>query len=170
ITTARTDTNVADFGLGSVLAGLVVADQAGGELRRPAALEDYFDGPVSPALWGWGTWNGTAYSPAPAGGLLPVPSATSSAWLRSNQGFTRQVLEGRVTFGAGAWQHVGFADDSFASVWAILSTASGDGRLYARTNDGDTDFLDPLPGVALGVPHDLRIVWGAAPGGSHPDR
>ena len=61
-----------------------------------------------------------------------------------------------MTFGNGAWQHVGFADDGFASRWAIFTTAFGDGQLYARTNDGDTDFLDPLPGVALGVPHDVR--------------
>src|SRR5262249_37164981 len=151
VTTARTDTTTADFGLAPVPAGLTVADQAGGELRRAAALEDYFDAPLGASLWSWGTWNGTSYTPAPAAGALTVQSAPRSAWTGSTASFTRQTLEGRATFGSGAWQHVGFADDGFASRWAILTTASGGGQLYARTNDGTTDVLDALPGVALGV-------------------
>ena len=36
------------------------------------------------------------------------------AWLRSDQIFTQRTLEGRVSFGPGSWQHVGFGDDG---VW-----------------------------------------------------
>src|SRR5207248_5330671 len=46
VTTAQVDTTVADFGLGVDPAGLVVADQADGEVRRAAGLEDYFDAPL----------------------------------------------------------------------------------------------------------------------------
>jgi fructose-1,6-bisphosphatase/inositol monophosphatase family enzyme len=51
----RLDTTVADFAAWPVPAGLTVADEAGGELRRAAALEDYFDGPLSSGLWSWGS-------------------------------------------------------------------------------------------------------------------
>ncbi|HEY3108018.1 MAG TPA: PQQ-binding-like beta-propeller repeat protein, partial [Chloroflexota bacterium] len=161
ITTARVDTSAADFGLGVVPAGLVVADQAGGELRRPAALEEYFGGPLDPIRWAWGTWNGTSYSPAPAGGALVVQSAGGSAWLRSSAAFDKQTLEGRVAFGAGPWQHVGWATEGFAYRWAMLSTAEDGAALYARTYSDGLETRTALPGVALGAYHDLRIVWGA---------
>src|SRR5207237_401263 len=106
-TIAWLDTTAADFGLGVVSAGLVVADEAGGEVRRAAALEDYFNGPVGAVPWSWGTWSGAAYDPAPAAGALVVQSPSGSAWLRSNATFAQQTLEGRIAFGAGAWQHVG---------------------------------------------------------------
>ena len=37
--------------------GLVVVDERGGEVRRAAALEDYFGGAPSAALWAWGSWS-----------------------------------------------------------------------------------------------------------------
>ncbi|HEY3107828.1 MAG TPA: galactose oxidase-like domain-containing protein, partial [Chloroflexota bacterium] len=156
----RVDTAVSDFTACGLPAGLTAADEAGGELRRSAALEDYFNGPLSSGLWSWGSWNGTTYSPAPAGGALPVQSA-GGAWLRSAVPFSQQTLEGRVSFGPGPWQHVGFADQGFASSYAILSTAEGGGTLYARTFDGVAETRTALPTVALGGYHDLRIAWGA---------
>jgi hypothetical protein len=139
---------------------VVVADEAGGEVRAAAALEDYFDGAVSPSAWTWGTWSGGAYGPAPAGGSLAVAGA-NGAWLRSANAFTQQRLEGRVTFGAGAWEHVGWADNGFASRWAVLSTLDGSG-LYARTYNGGAETRTLLGGVALGVAHDVAIAWGAS--------
>src|SRR5207302_409500 len=77
---------------------------------------------------------------------------------------------------AGAWQHVGFADDGFVFRYAILSTYEG-GGLYARTFDGAAETLTEVPGVSLGGYHDVRIVWGAssvdyyvdgAPAAHHP--
>ena len=73
------DTSVADFARGAAPAGLVFADVAGGAVRRAAALEDYFDGPVGADRWRWGTWNGATYSPAPSGGVLAVRSAGGTA-------------------------------------------------------------------------------------------
>ena len=75
VTTARTDTTTSDFSLAPVPAGLIVADQAGGEVRRAAGLEDYFDAPLSASLWSWGTFDGSTYNPAPTGGSLAVQTA-----------------------------------------------------------------------------------------------
>ncbi|HEY3107204.1 MAG TPA: hypothetical protein VGL23_00525, partial [Chloroflexota bacterium] len=159
---AAVDTTGADFALGTTPVGLTVADEAGGEVRLAAALESYFGAPPSPTLWSWGTWNNTSYVPAPSAGALPVESPGGSAWLRSSAAFDKQTLEGRVAFGAGPWQHVGFADQGFAVRWAIFSTAEGGTTLYARTFDGMVERRTPLSGVAPGAYHDLRIAWDAA--------
>ncbi|HEY3108427.1 MAG TPA: hypothetical protein VGL23_06725, partial [Chloroflexota bacterium] len=161
IVTARLDTTMADFAVCPPPAGLSIADEAGGELRRAADLEDYFTGPVSPALWTWGTWNGGAYNPAPSGGVLFVGATGGSAWLRSNQPFTQRALAGRVTFGPSPWQHIGWGGDGFADRWAILSTAESTGTVYARTFDGLRELRTSLPAVTIGSPHDFRIAWGA---------
>src|SRR6185369_9171498 len=103
-----------------------------------------------------------AYEPAPAGGALPVRAPGGSAWLRSRAAFAQQTLEGRVSFGAGPWQHLGWGADGFADRWAILSTGAAGDRLFARTFDGARELTTELPGVALGVYHDVRIAWTAA--------
>ncbi|HEY3108444.1 MAG TPA: DUF4082 domain-containing protein [Chloroflexota bacterium] len=158
----RIDTLAWDFGAGAAGDGLVVADEAGGELRRAAVLEDYFDGPISSSLWSWGSWNGAAYAPAPAAGVLAVQSAGDSAWLRSARSFGPATLAGRVSFGAGPWQHVGWADEGFGARWAILSTGRSGDRVQARSYDGQRELATDLPGVSLAGDHDLRIAWGAA--------
>jgi hypothetical protein len=142
--------------------GIVVSNEAGGELRLAASLEDYFDGPVSSSKWSWGTWNGGTFIPAPSGGILEVQSPSGSAALGSKSSHTQRVLEGRVSFGAGPWEHVGFADASFSYRWAILSTAGTGAGVYARTHDGSQETTTLLSGVTLDEYHDFRIVWGAS--------
>src|SRR5205823_641289 len=97
-----------------------------------------------------GTPAATATPAAPSG------PPTNSAWLRSPTAFVQRTLAARATFGAGPWQHVGFAADGFGDRWAIVSTAGTSTTLYARTFDGGSEQRTALPGLALGVPHDLR--------------
>ena len=113
VTTARVDTTAADFGLGGRpgRAGRgrrgrrrgAAGGRARGLLRRPAR-----PGPLA-----LGQLERHDLRPGPGRRALAVQSAGGSAWLRSSQTFSQQTLEGRVSFGAGPWQHVGFADDGF---------------------------------------------------------
>jgi hypothetical protein len=152
------DTTVTDFAASGVPTGLVVSDATDGELRLASSAEDYFDTTPSSATWSWGTWNDTTFTPSPAAGVLPVTSAGGSAWLRSNSTLSNAAVEGVVSFGNGAWQHFGFADDSFGSRFAMLSTADGSG-LYARTFAGASEERTLLTDVSLGAYHLVRIEW-----------
>ena len=89
-------------------------------------------------------------------------AGANGAWLRSQSSFTTQTVEGRVTFGGGAWQHVGFADDGFASRYAILSTVLSGTTLLARTAVNGAETSTPISTAALGTVHDVRIVWQAS--------
>ena len=66
-----------------------------------------------------------------------------------------------VTFGAGPWQHVGFADDGFTGRFAVISTFNTADKLFARTSAG-AETTTELAGVAPGTAHDVRIVWTAS--------
>jgi hypothetical protein len=162
ITTSLIDTTVGDFAACGIPAGLAVTDFAGGELRLAATLEDAFDTSLSPSTWLWGTWNGSSYTPAPSAGILPVQSASGSAWVRSAASFTQQILEAYVSFGTGPWEHVGFGDDGFTSRYAILSTFNDGTTLYARTYLNGTEIRTPLSGISLNAYHTIQIAWGAS--------
>jgi hypothetical protein len=151
--------SLADSGACPLSAGLIVADQYDGEVRRAAALEDYFAGPLDASRWDWGSWNGATYSPVPTGGALAVQSPGGSAWLRSRPALGPATLTGRVSLGRGPWQHVGWGAEGFGDRWAILSTGSTGDGVWARTFDGATESWTALPGVTLDAYHDLRIAW-----------
>ena len=84
----------------------------------------------------------------------------TSNLLRSTATFTQRTFEGRVTLGAGPWQHVGFADDSLGSRYAIVSTAEGSSTLYARTYTvagGASEIMrNIIAERALGMPRERR--------------
>lgn len=161
VTSQQIDTAVADFAPCGVPSGLFVASVGNGELRRAAGLEDYFTSSTDSAKWAWGSWSGGSYAPAPSGGSLAV-GGTNGVWLRSQNTFTQRTLEGRLTPGAGPWQHVGFADDGFSSRYAILSTAHDGASLRARTAVNGGAETATVLNVALNVPHDVRVVWQAS--------
>jgi len=133
------DTSVTDFAACPIPAGLVAANEAGGELRRPASVEDYFDGAVSSTLWSWGTWTGATYSPVTGSGALVVQSAASSAWLRSVQGFSQRTLSARATLGAGPWQHVGWGETAQTDRYLYKPGDKAIVTVYARTFDGGVE-------------------------------
>jgi hypothetical protein len=151
-----TDTLLADFAPCVPLSGLAIADLDGGEVRRAAALEDYFTSQTEAGRWAWGVWDqpGT-FAPAPSNSLLTVPTG---AWLRSQATFTQRTLEGRINVGAGAWQHIGFADENFVSRYAMFSTGGGTTLLARTVFNGGGETTTPIP-VALDSFHDVRIVW-----------
>ncbi|MCC7369128.1 MAG: hypothetical protein IT306_11935 [Chloroflexi bacterium] len=160
VTGEQIDTIVADFSTCPAPSGISVSNVLGGELRLRASLEEYFDASPGAQSWLWGTWGGGPFTPAPNGGTLALP-ANTGAWLRSQNTYTQQTLEGRVTLGAGAWEHVGFADDGFGSRYAILSTGSDGQAIRARTAVNGQETTTVIGSATLGVPHDVRIVWTA---------
>jgi hypothetical protein len=116
----------------------------------PTGLSANFD--TLPA--GWTATPGATV----AGGSLTIDAARAE----SNTTFTPgQVLEFRASFGADRFQHVGFVADFDTGPWAVVSTGSGGGALFARTlgPGGDTgDQIDPA-GFDPTEPHVYRIAW-----------
>ena len=114
-----------------------------------------------PADWIVTPWTAGGAANASAGvvtvdGALAGPTATFSA---------PQTLTFTATFGAEAFQHMGFGVDfNMVENWAMFSTfnTSGQGTtLYARTNVGGTAINDDLPGINPLVPHNYMIEWAA---------
>ena len=159
VSTSLTDSTVADFGACSLPPGLTISNVGDGEVRLAAAFEDYFSQAPTAQNWLWGTWDGTSFTPSPSAGILPVTSPSGSAWLRSNPGVSQRTLEGRGSFGSGAWEHFGLADDGFTGRYAIFSTANDAAGIYTRTDAGSGETRTLLTGIALDEFHDFQIVW-----------
>ncbi|MDB5309385.1 MAG: hypothetical protein JWO38_3587 [Gemmataceae bacterium] len=125
-------TSVADFTTGTT-AGTVVTNDSGGEVTlAPLFHEDFNGTTLSATTWATNSWA--------AGGTLTVSNGiltVGRSGVLSTQGFTNTALEGRVQFGASAYQHFGWAT-GFASTagnyWAVFSTYGTTNQLYARVN------------------------------------
>ncbi|MBL8047039.1 MAG: hypothetical protein JNL09_10885, partial [Anaerolineales bacterium] len=77
-----------------------------------SAMMDNFDGPsLNTTLWASGLWAGGDYAPSFADGLATLPGG---GYVRSQNTFTRGVVEANAAFGNGAWQHLGYANLDFA--------------------------------------------------------
>jgi hypothetical protein len=161
VSTSLTDTTVADFGACGLPAGMTISTLANGEVRLAAAFEDYFSQAPTAQNWLWGAWDGTSFTPTASAGILPVQNGLAGAWLRSTPGVSQQTLEGRGSFGSGAWEHFGLADDGFAGRYALFSTANDAAGIYTRTESGSGETRTLLPGVSLDEFHDFQIVWTA---------
>jgi hypothetical protein len=152
-------TTLNDFAATCAVADGAFATHGGdGALRLSGAFADAFDGSsLNATLWATGTWNGGSFAPTPSGTV--ALNGPNGAWLRSQSTFTRQTLEARVTFGAAPWQHVGLGSNEFESNrYLIFSTAGTTDRLYARSNNNDTEWRTDLGPLPTGPVH-LRIEW-----------
>ena len=127
-----------------------------------SAVGDGFSGPsLNSSLWASGTWNGGSYTPSFSSGAIQV-SSTSGAFIRSQGTFATRVLEGEATFGAGAWQHLGFGGLNFADGrYLFFSTFNTSNTLFARSNSGSGEVQTNLGAIPSGR-HTYRIEW--APG------
>ncbi len=155
-----TDTTFADFSAGDAGADGYVSETDDGEVTlRPAVGAEFAGGPGLPAGWSSSTWESQGGGP---GGTATVSAGSlhvNGAFAGTDATFgAGQRLEFDATFAAAPFQHVGFSDN-FNSVWAIFSTNTTSGQLFARTNTGSAQINTPLPGSLLGSEHRYRIEW-----------
>ena len=155
-----THSTLADFQATCAVADGTLATSTGaGAVSLDGAFRDDFTGPtLASAQWASGTWSGGSYAPSFSGGTLQVVGA-NGAFVRSRNTFITQTLEGVVAFGAGPWQHLGFASLDFgANRYFIFSTLNSSTNLFARTNNNSSEVrtdLGPLPSGR----HRYRIEW-----------
>ncbi|HWQ13277.1 MAG TPA: hypothetical protein VNL77_10775, partial [Roseiflexaceae bacterium] len=155
-----THTTMADFAQAcAVQEGTLVSSDGDGAVVLAGASRDPFDGTaLNPASWTSGSWSTTSYTPSVASGLLTLPGG---GFVRSLTTTTRGALDVTATFGAGAWQHIGFGSLDFAGdEYLIFSTLNGSGNLYARANTGTGEQrldLGPIPSGA----HRYQVEWRA---------
>jgi hypothetical protein len=143
-----------DFTGGTTNANTVVVAPGSVQLAPVETLPADWTVTNSPP-WGGGTATANT-GVLTVDGALAGPTTTFSA---------PQRLMFTGTFGAEAFQHMGFGVD-FNTVenWAMFSTfnTSGAGTtLYARTNAAGTAINDDLPGIDPLVPHNYVIEWDA---------
>jgi hypothetical protein len=130
-----TQTSASDFGSGTN--GGTAA--AGGDVRLLVGptFSDEFTNATLGSSWttsSWASAGGGPTSVTVSGGVLSVGGAGVFSTFNTN-GMT---VEGRVSFGAAAFQHFGMATDyasASGSYWADFSTAGTTNTLFARVNN-----------------------------------
>jgi hypothetical protein len=155
-----THTSYNDFNaVCAVPSNVSASDLNGGSLLLSGQFNDPFNGSsLDVGRWTSGSWSGGSYSPTVSAGILSMPGG---GWVRSQTAYTQAVIEANATFGAGAWQHIGFASDGFVGDrYLIFSTSSGDGNLYARVNNSASEQSVNLGAIPVGS-HRYRIEWQA---------
>ncbi len=155
---ALTHTSYNDFyTICAVPVNVSVSDLNGGSVLLMGQLNDPFNGTtLDTGRWLSGLWAGGSYTPIVSAGLLTMPGG---GWVRSQTTYTRTVIEATAEFGAGAWQHIGFASDGFiGDRYFIFSTYTGDGNLYARVNNSGSEQRTNLGVIPIGS-HRYRIEW-----------
>jgi methionine-rich copper-binding protein CopC len=132
-------TTAADFNAGTQ-SGTIVTNVSGGEIQLAYAFADDFNGSTLGSGWTTKSWSGSGGGPTStvvSGGTV----ALAGEELLSTKALAGQPVEGRVSFGAAAWQHFGLATD-FGNVagnyWAMFSTKGTTSTLFARVNNNGT--------------------------------
>ena len=133
------------------------------------SLSDTFDGTsVDTNLWDIQPWGLGTYSPTVASSLVNLPGGgalLSKASFDVSPTDPLGVFEAKATFGAGVYQHIGFAttDGNDLTSFLIFSTAATNDTLYARISGASSM---PSPGYPINIsnfdmtqPHTYRIEW-----------
>jgi len=164
------ETTVADFEDGTLTGVLVTPDGDGAFQLAPATafFDHFFGSGLSSTDWLSRNIAGRPISVTVADSWVTVADAT---YIRTNQTFFQQTLEGWVNLADGSNAHFGFAttiqggDDGITDPhWMIFSVRNGQVLARTRLNDGQgtgDEVNIVLPGVAPGVPHHFKIVWNA---------
>lgn len=146
-------TTTADFSSGTH-SGTTVSSTSGGEVQLAPSVMEEFNGTALGSPWtssSWASAGGGPFGVTVSGGILSVLGGQ----VLSAQSYTNQPLEGRINFGATAYQHFGLAtglSDFAGNYWAIFSTNNSSDQLFARVN-------------ASGTTSDVNL--GALPAGFH---
>jgi hypothetical protein len=145
---AFTDSSVAEFSVCSVATATHVGPA--GDVRLLGTFRDTFDAAGLDPRWISGAWDGSAYTPSAAAGILSLGNATG-AFVRSASEIAATTFEVRATFAAVPFQSIGIADDTFNARYARFTTQAAGTNLWATTDPGTgaiaTD-LGPIPSGA----------------------
>ena len=158
-TVTRSDDTAADFSAGTPSSTVVRATGADGAVELARTLEEPFDGTVLPAGWVSTPWSAGGAATVADGAML-VDGTRADSGVTAGPGSS---IEFRATLGSQPFAHVGFATDFNVQPWAMFSTGSDGGKVYARTSnaDGATAINFEVPAVSATVPHTYRIDWTA---------
>ncbi|HEY7114975.1 MAG TPA: DUF4082 domain-containing protein, partial [Tepidisphaeraceae bacterium] len=124
ITHTWSQTTAADFNAGTQ-SGTSVTGTAGGEVQMLPSFADDFAGTSLGAAWtttSWAPFGGGPTNVTVSGGILSV----GGAGVFSTTAVNSATIEGRVSFGNGAYEHFGLATDLSTvsgAYWAMFSTA-----------------------------------------------
>ncbi|HJT30677.1 MAG TPA: N,N-dimethylformamidase beta subunit family domain-containing protein [Pirellulales bacterium] len=144
------DTTDSDFGTGTN-SGTYISQMSNGEvILSPTAAAD-FTGTSLPA--GWAVLSTSGGSATVRNGLLTVSGTHVGTTATYGTG---RALDFEASFDGAAGEHIGFGVDLINTPWAIFSTGSNGGAVYARAS-GAPDVL--LTGNWLGAMHHFRIDW-----------
>jgi uncharacterized repeat protein (TIGR01451 family) len=143
-----------------------ISDNLGGSVELAGALNDNFDGEtLNSSLWASGSWiEGSPYTPVVSGGKVLLPAG---GYIRSNSAvFTRGVVDAKVEFGQGAWQHVGFGTLDLVNsprflFFSTFNTHDITSTLYARVELLDSYHYEPINPWMAGL-HRYRVEWVAS--------
>jgi hypothetical protein len=149
-------TSANDFAAGTQ-SGTVAA---GGDVRlqlQPTFLDD-FTGTSLGASWTSNSWapaGGGPTSVTLSGSILSVGGAGVFSTFATNGA----AAQGRVSFGAAAYQHFGIATDfatASGNYWAVFSTAGTTNTLFARVNNNGATQDVSLGAIPAGY-HDYNV-------------
>ena len=150
------DTTASDFGAGTLDSNTYISQTGDGEVILAPTVGAEFSGTSLPIGWTSTPW-GTGGTATVSNGNLTLDGARANTVATYGPG---RSLEFVATFGNGTFQHAGFGVDlNDSPYWAIFSTGTTTGTLYARTNNGGTTIDTPLQGNLIGSPHLYRIDW-----------
>ena len=156
------DTTVTDFSSGTPGTNLVISQMANGEVILKPVLNEDFSGSTLPTGWSIRRGSGSA---TVSGGILTIDGADFGTTATYGPGTS---VEAMATFGGATFQHVGFGSSyqgTTGDTWAMISTGSSGGSLFARTWNGvgawTTETSTPIPNSAamLGTPHRFQVDW-----------
>lgn len=164
-----TDATSADFGSGTVDANTtIVMDNDGSVILKPIMNEEFTSLPLSTS---WNSFAWTGGTSTVSSGILSVSGSRYNTQPAGTTYGPGTNIEFMATFGAAAFQHIGFGGGTDAigsggiyngeEPWAMFSTGNTSNSLRARTySNGSTfnDFIITTPGL-IGVAHKYRINW-----------
>src|SRR5439155_17574346 len=140
---------------GALDANGYIGETVDGEVLLSPTMGTEFSGTSLPPGWSSVAWTAGGQARV-AGGLLTLDGARARTDALYMDGHS---LEFVATLSGQEFEHAGLGNTYESAPWAMFSTASGDGNLYARLNTGGEAPPTLIPGSFFGAPHLYRIDW-----------
>ncbi len=149
------DVVAGEFADGTPGAATYVAETVDGEVILAPTEGAEFFGTALPSGWETHVWNPGGLATV-TGGTLTADGVRVMTTATYGPGRTQEFV---ATFGAAAFQHMGFGVDYNGPPYAMFSTFTTADTLFARTPGGGDTSL----GLGyVGTPHLYKIIWNAS--------